>query len=181
MALVLGTNCGFVTVAPDGDPDAFSSLQDEKSNITKDTSPSGSNIITEIGWYDNSGGTEEANFEVGLYADNAGTAAALLEVSRTNAKGTSAGWHRVTGLNWALSASTDYWICVQLDGTATTTNTDQATSGGAGSDTDTASTIDDPWGAGAGLANRMYAYYAKVEAGAPAGGTDPSIIGETII
>ena len=155
MALVLGTNVGFVTVAPTADPAGSSSNIDNRAWITRDVSPATAIKIIEMGWYDSSSsGTEESNFEVGLYADDGavvpGEAGTLLEVSRTNAKGTGAGWHSVTGLDWAINSSTDYWFGVQVDNTATATKIDFASSGGSGADVgNSQSTLADPFGQGA--------------------------------
>lgn len=155
MALVLGTNCGFVAVAPTTDPAGSTVSVDDKSSVTRHTSPATASVITEVGWWcDNA--TEEANFEVGLYAaDGAvvpGEAGTLLHVSRTNAKGTDAGWKSAT-VNWSISPSTDYWIGIQVDDTTTTTNTDRGISGsGDGIDTRTTggsdATLVNPFGGG---------------------------------
>ena len=127
MALVLGTSCGFVTSSPSADPGG-TALEDvdTTAQTLKATAPVGATKVTEIGWWcDNA--TEEANFEVGIYGDNgSGTAPdAVIELNQTNAKGTGAGWKKVTGLNIAITAGTIYWIAMQLDDTATGTDTDK--------------------------------------------------------
>lgn len=173
MALVLGTNCGFVTVAPTDDPAAGGNVADAYSMVTRDTAPAGAIRITEIGWWcDNA--TEEANFEVGLYAaDGAvvpGEAGTRLYVDDTNAKGTTAGWKRVTGLNWTITAGTAYWIAVQLDDTATATIIDVELSGGGGIDYITSSTtLPNPFDGGAFTWSEggftIYAVYEKATGG----------------
>jgi hypothetical protein len=170
MALELGINVGFVAVAPTADPATGSSVAiDNSAKVVKHTSPAVSGRITEVGWWAGTA-TEEANFEVGLYAADGGTvpgeAGTLLEVSRTNAKGTTDGWKVVSGLNWTISKSTDYWIGVQLDDTTTTTFIDNSTSGGAGIDTLTSqTTLNNPFSGGAiSDVDGMYAIYAVVEA-----------------
>jgi len=175
MALVEGTNCGFVTVAPVDDPAGDTAVGiDSYGDVSKFTSPATAVKITEIGWWcDNA--TEESNFEVGLYAaDGAvvpGEAGTRLYVDNTNAKGTSAGWKKVT-VNWDISPSTAYWFAVQLDNTATTTNIDIALSGFYGVDWRTASSLPTPFGGEAlGDADGAYAIYAVWEAAA--GGTVP--------
>ena len=61
MALVKGTNCGFVTVAPTTDPTGGGATTiDQTSQALKDTSPVGATVITEIGWWCNNA-TEESN------------------------------------------------------------------------------------------------------------------------
>lgn len=152
MALVIGTNCGFVTVAPTTDPAGTQLTFDNLAGACKFTSPAGAATITEMGFYVD-GATEEANFEMAVYAaDGAvvpGEAGTRLHHSATNAKGTTAGWKTVTGLSWAISGSTDYWLAVQLDNTATATPIDTATSGGAGYDTLFVSALPNPFGGGA--------------------------------
>jgi len=132
MAVVLGTNAGFVTVAPTADPGGnTTTTMDNNAWATKDTSPSGTITITEVGWWCNNA-TEEANFEVGLYSHYVAgdTPQTLLFSDTTNAKGTTAGW-KSKAVNWSISASTIYWIAVQLDNTATATQID-VQSGGTG-------------------------------------------------
>ncbi len=72
MALVLGTNCGFVTVAPTSDPTGtINDVQNTFAYASKFTSPATAIKVTEIGWYcDNA--TQEANFEVGIYDHDSG-------------------------------------------------------------------------------------------------------------
>ena len=126
MALVLGTNCGFVTNAPTGDPAGNAYECDSIAWAGKDTAPVGAIKVTEIGWWCDTA-TEEANFEVGIYdhnVDDDEPEAVVGDLSQTNAKGTDAGWKRVTGLNIPITASTIYWMAFQLDDTATKTRGD---------------------------------------------------------
>ena len=152
MALVLGTNSGFVTVAPTADPNGTGFQIDNSSWTTKDTSPATAVKIIEVGWYC-TGATEESNFEIALYAaDGAvvpGEAGTRLFISATNAKGTGAGWKTAT-VNWTISPSTAYWLGVHTDDTATNTFIDTAASGGSGMDfRSTQTTLNDPYGGGA--------------------------------
>jgi len=179
MAVVLGTNSGFVTVAPTSDPGAFYAPEiDDNAFVTKDTSPETAIKITEIGWWcDNA--TEEANFEVGLYAADGevvpGEAGTLLYSDTTNAKGTTAGWKSVA-VDWEISGNTVYWLGVQLDNTATATATNHDTNFGSGNDFLAASieTLPNPFGGGAlSNANGKTTLYAVWEAEAPTtGGQD---------
>ena len=167
MALVLGTNCGFVTVAPSADPggSAFSSMN--TAFVTRDTSPATAAKITEIGWWCNNA-TDEANFEVGLYAADGAVvpneAGTRLFVDTTNAKGTDAGWKRVS-VNWVIDSSTDYWIGVHIATTSTLTQADRATSGFAGYDLrDEQANLPNPFGGGnLSDSNGMFAFYAVWE------------------
>lgn len=133
MALVTGTNCGFVRTAPTADPAGGAPAGiDTWSVAIKATAPAGPSRIVEMGWWcDNA--TEAANYQLGLYSD-AGAGEPELRLQRTSdtAKGITAGWKVVTGLDWRIEANTVYWLAVQLDDTATATNMDTETSGGPG-------------------------------------------------
>lgn len=126
MGLTLGTNAGFVTVAPSADPEGeeTSVTADNYARMTKDTLPATAVLITEVGfWCDNA--TEEANFEVGLYDDGDPAGGSRLFVDTTNAKGTTAGW-KTASVNWDVSGYQDdiLWIAYQLDDTATRSKID---------------------------------------------------------
>ena len=167
MALVVGTNCGFVTVAPTNDPGGTVYTMDAKTKAIKDTVPAGATTITEIGWWSDTA-TEEANYEVGIYSHDAGNnrPSALLGSAKINAKGTGAGWKSVTGLNIEITAEFTYWIAVQLDDTATTTSTNfQGGMTGEYFNNEIATTtLPDPtWGAYASIANVYLAFYAVYE------------------
>ena len=153
MALVNGTNCGFVLTAPVDDPASGTSILDSYAKAILTASPATANKITEIGWWcDNA--TAESNFEVGLYDSNKD----LLYVERTNAKGTGAGWKTVA-VDWEISPSTNYYIAVQLDNTATTTNWNFGIAPFTYSIV-SADTLPDPWtGMGGGGGYSVYAVY----------------------
>jgi hypothetical protein len=165
MAVVIGTNAGFVSSAPVADPTGTATLMDTHATGLKDTSPAGTNKITEIGWWcDNA--TEEANFEVGLYSHHAGNDKpdARLFVDNTNAKGTGSGWKTVA-VDWVISASTIYWIAAQLDNTATQTNIDRnADAGDRRSIITAGDTLNNPWDVGSNETSWAEAIYAKWEA-----------------
>lgn len=170
MSLTLNTNCGFVTSAPSADPSGSTAIIiDTRSRIIQDTTPAGATQITEIGWWcDNA--TQAADFDVGIYSDSAGSADSLIHVSRDNAKGTSSGWKKVTGLEYSISAETTYWIGVQLDDTSTQTNIDYNSSGL----TKTAymssqSSLTSSWSSGGGDPSSLVAIYAVVEVPSNAG------------
>ncbi len=145
-AVALGTNAGFVASAPVADPDGSNAIRDSQAVAQKHTTPAGATTITEVGWWCDTA-TEAANFEVGIYDHNSTSDApfTLLYSEKTNAKGTDAGWKVRSGLNWSISGSTIYWIAFQLDGTATSTNTNFTATGSTRSSRDSgASTLDDP-------------------------------------
>lgn len=169
MAVAYGVNAGFVTTAPVDDPAGTNTPVDEYATVVGDTSPAGVTKITEVGWWCDSA-TEEANFEVGLYAaDGAvvpGEAGTLLHVSRVHAKGTGAGWKRAT-VDWAIDSSTDYWIAFQLDDTATLTRTNYSATDAKNDQLTGVSTLPDPFGSGSYGTFLLMAVYALVEVAPP--------------
>ncbi len=162
MALTLGVNSGFVTTAPSADPAGTGVTIDGSSVVTKHTSPANAAKITSIGWYRESG-TNGANFEVALYSDLAGVPVTRLFVDNTNST-TSNGWVTVA-VDWAISASTAYWLAVQMDAHSGSSGIDTAASGGAGYDAQTSqTTLNDPYGGGlVADADGMAAIYALVQ------------------
>ena len=173
MALTLGTNVGFVTVAPTADPAGTNVTIDGSSVVVKHTTPSNARRITEIGWY-RGAGTNAANFEVALYSDLAGIAVTRLNVDNTNSS-TVQGWITVA-VDWDVTPSTAYWLAVQMDAHSGTSSIDSATSGGAGIDVLTSqTTLADPYGGGiVSDADGMYAIYALITV-LPVLTTDPGI------
>ena len=83
----------------------------------------------------------------------------------TNAKGTTSGWKRVTGLNISITAANIYWIAVQVD-SAPNTNTNYTDDAGEKADTIIVSTLPDPWGASTLENTRLMSIYAVYEAAA---------------
>ena len=165
MAVVLGTNAGFVTVAPTADPAGTTTLIDTQAVAVKDTAPVGSGKITEIGWWcDNA--TEETNFEVGLYSHNASSnkPATRLYVDTVNAKGTAAGWKTVV-VDWNITAETIYWIAIKVDNTATQTNIDRNVDATRISIVTFSGSLSQPWPAGSTETIWCRAIYAVYESG----------------
>jgi len=178
MGLVLGTNCGFVTVAPTSDPSGgFWYGIDTEAHAFKDTAPVGAIKVTEIGWWCENA-TQEANFEVGIYNHNSSDdepEAVVGTLSQTNAKGTTAGWKKVTGLNIAITAETIYWIAVQLDDTTTGSIINASTSAGARLARLRVTTLPSPWGTSDSFySNLIWSIYAVWEA-EPSEGTNTQI------
>lgn len=177
MALSIGTNCGFVTVAPTADPAGgqFETRTiDGNALCCRFTAPATAVRITEMGWWTRTA-TEESNFELGVYDDDGAVvpneAGTRLHASATNAKGTGAGWKVRSGLDWAVTGGLDYWFAAQCDDTTTTTSIDGANAGGAGYDSVFGATLPDPFGGGALLdADGILAIYAVWEAAAGGGG-----------
>lgn len=168
-ALVFGTSAGFVTTAPTADPEGTNTVVDYSSYALRATSPANAIKITEIGWWCDTA-SEAANFEVGIYSDDATfyPNTVVGSLSQTNAKGTTAGWKKATGLNIEISGNTIYWIAIQLDNTATTTYINYASdSGKTYARTDYQSSLVDPWFDDGFSLNSIVAIYAVWEAGAP--------------
>jgi len=165
MSLVLGTNCGFVTEAPTGDPDGSSpGTQDNMARALKVVAPAGATAITEMGWYC-ANATEAADFHVGIYDHDAinDEPENLLASSAETAKGTDAGWKTAT-VEYAITEGTTYWLAVQLDNTNTATQIDRNTDEGLRRAWDDVSggSLKDPWD-GDGVGNdgglALYAVY----------------------
>ena len=173
MALVLGTNCGFVTEAPTGDLSSSSSFSyaNNKAYVSKYTSPIGITKITEMGWWCDDAFTD-GNFEVGLYAaDGAGgIAGTRLYVDDTNAKGADAGWKTVT-VDWEVEEETPYWLGFQFSSSSGSTSILFSTSGGEGIDyLSSVTSLSNPFGGGTLYdADGFISVYAVYEAAAPAG------------
>lgn len=162
MAVVLGTSSGFVTVAPTDDPaGTLPNTIDGPAMVTKHTSPAGATLITEVGWWRDSG-TNAANWEIGLYSEAAGVADALLYVEPTNST-TATEWQRVS-VSWAISPNTNYWLGLQMDAHTGSSTVDTEASGGAGRDVKAGqTTLTDPFAGGAvTAATGMAAIYALV-------------------
>jgi len=164
MALAIGTNCGFVTTAPTADPAGTGTrTMDNYKRGINDVTPSTNQVVTEVGWWC-AVASNAGTYEVGIYADSGGVPGARLYVSTGNAKGTTAGWKVVTGLNWELQANTTYWICVALTNTTTTTTIDYGTLTSYNYVyTSGASTLPDPFGSTSTSTNQTLAIYAVIE------------------
>ena len=165
MAVVIGTNAGFVNSAPTADPAGSATTMDRSGRATQHTSPTGAVLVTEIGWYcDNA--TEAADYEVGIYTDDTGNNRPLDLVGKStgNAKGTDAGWKVVSGLSIPISGDTIYWVAVQLDNTITTTNMNYGNNSGVSHTFDNfPTTLLDPWNYEISYSNASAAFYALTQ------------------
>lgn len=166
MAIVLGTNAGFVSVAPTENPGGTATTTDGYARAIKHASPIGAGKITEIGWWSDNI-SNDANFEVGLYSHDAGNDKPneRLFVNATNAKGTAVGWKTVV-VDWEIIAETTYWIAIQLDAHTGTSKTDFTDVGVPSRDSfHAASTLGTTWSVGsnenAGYAISVYAVYGS--------------------
>lgn len=169
MALALGTNCGFVTEAPVADPAGTSAAQDYEANATSDTAPT-TGVVIEMGWWcDNA--TQAADFDIGIYNNKEGLfyPENVISSSLNNAKGITAGWKRITGLNIPVTEGVLYWLVLQIDNTSTTTNGNYTSgTGGRIANLSNKVSLPDPWPGTSSMANYSYGIYALIEA-APSG------------
>ena len=128
MAIVLGTNAGFVLARPVADPggEVTSSIFDGATIGSKVVAPAGGAAITEVGiWCDTI--SEAAMMQVGLYNHDVANDCPheLLAGTADFAKGIDAGW-KYAALAWPLVAGDTYWLAAQLDGVVTDTKTDRS-------------------------------------------------------
>ena len=110
-ALVVGTNAGFVTTRPSGDPQGTGSTDKQLDSVaSKDTTPASVNKITEIGVWVNS--FTAGNIEVGLYSSDGGDEPVnLLHSDSFAASATDNEWKYMT-VDFDIDSSTTYWIAV---------------------------------------------------------------------
>ena len=166
MALVKGTNCGFVTVAPTADPAGSLLTVDSYASAFRDTSPSDASSISEIGWWCDEQ-SNASNGEVGLYNHDAGNnRPGDLLFSTTFVKAENfQGWLTTT-VDWAIDPDTIYWIAVQVDDTVTATRSNYAVDAGEHWQYKSGATLPDPFGVPAeGDQTLLSAYYAVYSAG----------------
>lgn len=163
----MGTNSGFVSAAPSADPAGDGNLvADNNAWGCRHTSPATATKVTELGcWIDNA--TEAANMEIGIYTHDAvNDEPEALVGSVSFAKGTTSGW-KTQACDIAISASTIYWVVVQVDNTSTTTNGDYG-DGEWVCGKYAVDTLPDPWGTSSdSYENYTMAVYGVWEAAAP--------------
>ena len=118
MALAKGTNCGFVTASPEGDPGGSGvPANSGEAFAGRFTSPAGNNIITELGWWQGGSDTSEAvNYNMGIYDNDEGEPGSLITTQETGNLTTAltAMWCKYTGLSIAILPETVYWIAVGI-------------------------------------------------------------------
>ena len=167
MALVKGTNCGFVTVAPVDDPAASNLVNDNYARAFKDVAPAGAAKVTEIGWWCDDA-SEASDYDVGIYSHDAvnNRPDVLIGSALNNAKGLASGWKVVSGLNITITPGITYWIGVQLDDTPSQTNTNYASFSDQKMDFKSYQTsLPSPWVSSDGSRVYLVAFYAVYETG----------------
>ena len=165
MAIVTGTNAGFVTVAPSVDPEGSVAEISGRANGVRFTSPAGTNHIIELGWYQAIGTNPANDWAMGLYDDDAGNnrPGNIIGSVAGTLDATTEGWFSAA-TDIALTASTIYWLVVQTDGTGN--RYDFASSGGTRLVIDSGHTeLPDPYPApDTALNDHNAAFYALWEA-----------------
>jgi len=172
MALVIGTNCGFVSAAPTADPGEIETTIDNRCWVCKFTTPVGCTNITELGFYVMSIYHESADYSIALYTHNSGADGpdAVVGTIHTGnvTTATTPGWYKYSGLSISVSAETVYWIGVGVeDTTSGSTNTQKAASGSSrlGYHDENNGVLTDPWGAWTATDTVPFAFYALYGAG----------------
>lgn len=172
MAVVRGTNCGFVTAQPTADPDGTATNLDNISLAVKDSLAAGSYTISELGWYQSRAGNNSVcAYEMGIYSHDAvnGRPNALIEAATTGQSvvaNDTGSWQRYTDLSISIepAETTTYWVALSLADVATQPAVDVST--GSGDELDYKSstpTLPSSWGASSGgntSAHAIYALYA---------------------
>ena len=161
MAIVEGTNAGFVLASPSVSPSGSGLVISDNAHACKFTSPNNINVITELGWYCATASPTDTNFDIGVYSDGTTKPASRLYVA-TVARGTTAGWKVKTGISVAVSRSTVYWLAVQVDNGTPTVN-DNATANASYSMAYKLSgqtSLTDPWGTSSATQSNIQAIYA---------------------
>ena len=129
MTLKLGTNSGFVTSRPSGDPSATAYCISGRVITTTTISASDTTNISEVGLY--IADTETEDISMVLYADDGGAPGELLESTSTQSIST-VGWKYFT-VDWDISSSTKYHIAALATENNHGASMDYSTTGGIGS------------------------------------------------
>ena len=170
MALVEGTNCGFVATAPTSDPEGTGTIFIEgAANAMKFVSPVGATKVIEMGYYQPSNSFQTRDSQFGIYSHNAGdnNPEDLLGSSGDVSMDTTLGW-KVSGvLDIAITGETIYWVAIQHDSEIVGRQVDFRADGAYKRDLKTSQTsLPDPWGTTSGTAGHLMAIYAVYEVAA---------------
>jgi len=163
MAIVTGTNAGFVLTAPTVDPVGTSESLGDSAIGIKVTAPAGVNEIKELGWYQSLASNTSEDFEIALYDHDSGNdrpGNIVSAIGRGTTILNTVGWYSAVIAAFPLVAGATYWIVVQC---AATNNYDEATTGGLRRVTLTGqSSLPDPYGVPTtALDSYNAAFYAK--------------------
>ena len=174
MALVVGTNCGFVETAPTSDPRGRYDYGEARRIFGfKDVAPVGAVKIVEIGWWMNTTKTA-GTVKVGIYDHNSGDNEPenLLTGSDSFTRSSTAGWQVKTGLNIAVTAEDTYWIAFWDEKGG---EVDQDLEGGTWATRNKQSGLIDPFGTADAKYTRRLGIYAVYETAATGTNTQINI------
>lgn len=161
MALTLGTNCGFVTAHPSGDPGATAYNLDNMAQAMKLVAPA-NGTVTHIGfWQDHS--PEAGNYEVDLYTHDAANDRPENQIAASGASThTNATMWVSCAVNIPITSGATYWIAVQYDNTVTSCWCDRTEGTGIRTFYKNAATQlpASPWGATTAAEDQTVAFYA---------------------
>lgn len=169
-AVTTGVNSGFVEVAPSANPVASSMTLDDKAIAVKDTSPATAGKITEIGWYNNdlNSNSPATNYEIGLYDHDGGgdKPDVRLQVITGLTSAAAEGWE-TTVVDWEISASTIYWIAVQMDSSSPDVQVDYTGADGLRALKNSQTALTAPWGTSSNQFGWTVAVYAVWDVAPP--------------
>jgi len=182
MALILSTNCGFVTVAPSTDPEELGVPCDGHGFAFRATSPAGNNIITEIGFWQGGSENDVAKYNAGIYANDAGEPGALIATQSTGQSTTNVpAWYKYTGLNIPISPATIYWIAFGMEPVSQSNWTDIVSEAGElyRFEALDSETLSDPFvvDGGPAMLISIYAKYELAPSVAPTGNINGPLVG----
>lgn len=148
MALVEGTNVGFVLVAPVADPNGeTTSILDGWARGCRFTAPIGAVKLTELGFYISTNAGADKNYEIAIYDHDSGNnRPGNIMGAKQFGVVDNVGWWVSGGFDIAITEATDYWLMVQLDSATGQTRFDRKADAGL-SGFKTASSLPDPFGA----------------------------------
>lgn len=132
----------------------------------RDTSPSGTNIVTELGWYQSQTTNDQADYEMGIYSHDAvndrpnALIASAITGQHTNAN--TEEWCRYTSLNISIDPETTYWVGMQVDSTTNTNYSCHTTTTGSNKNDVKLSQASLPssWESSSATYERIIAFYA---------------------
>jgi hypothetical protein len=167
MALVVGTNCGFVTAAPTLDPEGATGVSADYTRRATRFQSTQDGTISQIGIYVNNA-TQAANIVLGIYEDVAGEPGVQLETCVAFAKGTTAGWKTDATFSTPVTNGTYYWLAYAMTNTATETGVDATATAGTGRYQGSVTTLQNPWNTGTDTnSTYLVAIYALYYSEAP--------------
>ena len=172
MAFEVGVNLGFVIDTPIADPDEDDTIPvDGGIYACRHIAPPGAYQITELGWWQDDGSNDAANYNMGVYDDDTNTPGSLIATQESGQATTAntAGWYKYTGLTITVTPYTTYWIGLAIEAVAGANRlplagnpwcTGLAYHWGTGAPP----TLSDPFVSGGSNENISFSIYAKYDA-----------------